>query len=418
MKVRRLLLLLVLPSLVVAGEVKVNIDPDRADGLYQVGDETTFTISVTDDGQPYTTGKLAWALSKDGVGDLGRGTADLAEQPIKVSGKLAEPGVLRVQAGLKVNDKYVYALGGAAYDWQKLQPAAPPPDDFDGWWTEQKKLLAAIPPNPMLEPNENYSKGTALVSKLTLDNLAGSKVRGWYSRPKEDGKYPAVLTIPGAGVGPTGPASWMATRGWLVVNISVHDQPVDQDKPFYDALYAEGGALNRYYLQGRENRDTFYYRRVFLGFVRCIDFLTAQPEWDGKTVLVFGSSQGGGSTLVAAGLDPRVTAASANVPALCDHKGLLLGRTSGWPRLIPSAEAKDVIETAGYYDAANFAKNIRCPVLVSVGLVDATCPATSVFAAFNAIASEQKTLLIYPKMGHTQSPEFSKAQSEFIDSHR
>ncbi len=34
--------------------------------------------------------------------------------------------------------------------------------------------------------------------------------------------------------------------------------------------------------------------------IRAIDFLTAQPEWDGRTVIVYGSSQGGFQALAAA----------------------------------------------------------------------------------------------------------------------
>jgi cephalosporin-C deacetylase len=41
--------------------------------------------------------------------------------------------------------------------------------------------------------------------------------------------------------------------------------------------------------------------------IRAIDVLTEQPEWDGRTVAVFGISQGGFQAIAAAGLDPRVT---------------------------------------------------------------------------------------------------------------
>ena len=34
-------------------------------------------------------------------------------------------------------------------------------------------------------------------------------------------------------------------------------------------------------------------KHVYVGLVRCIDFLTSLPEWDGKNVAVQGGSQGG-----------------------------------------------------------------------------------------------------------------------------
>jgi cephalosporin-C deacetylase-like acetyl esterase len=168
---------------------------------------------------------------------------------------------------------------------------------------------------------------------------------------------------------------------------------------------------------GRESRETYYFRRVFLSFVRVIDFLTSQPDWDGKHMIVYGSSQGGGSTLAAAGLDPRVTCAAANVPALCDHLGLLIGRPSGWPKIVPSPDAKAELVTAQYFDGVNFARHITCPIMVSVGLRDTTCPATTGLAAYNAIAHDQKRMMIFPTMGHAIDPEWNKAVAEFFTAH-
>lgn len=400
---------------VVWGATTVDVSTDRTDGLYAAGEPVTFTITVATDGKPAATGKLNWQLSKDGVGDLGRGQADLSGQPVKVEGKLGEPGVLRLTVRCQVGTEKLDALGGAAIDSGKIQPAVPAPADFDEYWAAQKKLLAAVPLQPELKPSAKHSNAKADVIEFALPLLDGGKIRGWFCRPKAPGKYPAILSVPGAGVGPTGPARWFGESGYLSINISVHDQPLDGDAEFYRKL--NDNELKGYPGHGKASRDSYYYRRVFLGFVRCIDFLTSQADWDGKHMIVVGSSQGGGSALVAAGLDSRVTAASSNVPALCDHKGPLAGRVSGWPHLIRSADDKATIETMGYYDAAYFAQRIKCPMLVSVGLIDRTCPPTTVFAAFNGIPGADKKLLIFPKMGHAVSPEFSKAQTEFIARH-
>lgn len=410
---RALALLFLLCSVTLAAPT-LDIATDRADALYHAGETATFTIKVLDEGQPVTAGKLSWSLSKDGVGDLGKGVADPAEQPLTVTGTLAEPGVLRLTVNYADGDTKAAGFGGAGYDLDQLRPAAPAPDDFDAWWQSQKDLLAAIPMDAQVTVDEARSTEQYLVAEVSLANIDGSRVHGWYGRPRAAGKYPAMLQIPGASYGPFRATPGWAHRGFISLYVSVHDQPLEPTAEEVAALKAPDGALYNYFHQGRESRDTYYFRRVFLSFVRAIDFLTSQAEWDGEHMLVSGSSQGGGSTLVTAGLDPRVTAGAANVPALCDHKGLLIDRASGWPRLIPNAEATDVITTAGYFDAAYFASRITCPMLVSVGLIDRTCPATSVLAAYNAIPHERKQLLIYPKMGHEITKDWTAAQDAFL----
>ncbi len=78
--------------------------------------------------------------------------------------------------------------------------------------------------------------------------------------------------------------------------------------------------------------------RFRVHLVRALDFLTAQPEWNGRTVIVSGSSQGGAQALVAVGLDSRLTFFAAGVPAMGDHTRFKAGRINGWPKLIPTGE--------------------------------------------------------------------------------
>ena len=128
--------------------------------------------------------------------------------------------------------------------------------------------------------------------------------------------------------------------------------------------------------------------------IRTLDFLTRLPEWDGKRILVIGESQGGGQALAAAGLDPRVSAVVATVPAMCDWGGTLIGRRGGWPQ--PFKRPGDIEKMKNvlpYFDCANLLKNSKATIVVEIGLIDNTCPSTSVYAAINQ-AKGQK--IIYP----------------------
>ncbi len=77
----------------------------------------------------------------------------------------------------------------------------------------------------------------------------------------------------------------------LVLDINAHGIPNGRPAEFYEGL--SQGELKDYRSIGRARREDCYFKGMFLRMIRGIDFLTAQPEWDGRTVIVYGSSQGG-----------------------------------------------------------------------------------------------------------------------------
>jgi cephalosporin-C deacetylase-like acetyl esterase len=214
-----------------------------------------------------------------------------------------------------------------------------------------------------------------------------------------------------------GTLEW-AQKGFLAMDINAHGILNDQSDQFYNDL--ANGELKDYPFRGRESRETVYFLGMFLRELRAIDFLTAQPEWDGRTVVLFGGSQGGAQAIVAAGLDSRVTFFAALVPAMCDHTGGAVGRISGWPKLVPTGpDGKpdaQVLQVARYYDAMNFATRTKAAGFVTVGFIDTTCPPTSVYAAYNAIRGE-KEIFNDPPSTHAISPKSLQAARDAVLKH-
>lgn len=46
---------------------------------------------------------------------------------------------------------------------------------------------------------------------------------------------------------------------------------------------------------------------MYLRVLRALDYVKTLPEWDGKNLIVIGSSQCGAQAIVAAALDPQVS---------------------------------------------------------------------------------------------------------------
>lgn len=402
------------PAPAPAPPLRLKVSVERPDALYRLGETAVFLIEASQGGQPAEEVTVTCVLSKDGVDPQSPVQLRLSGGKGRLQGKLAEPGflLLRATAGK------ASALAGAAYDPQEIRPSLPVPDDFDAFWSAQKSALAAVEAVaelvPVTAPAAAANTPTAVKIECFDVKVAclGAPVSGYLSRPvgARPGSLPAVLTVHGAGVRSAslaGSAGWAAKEGGvLALDINAHGLPNGRPEAFYTAQAA--GALKDYRYAGRMERQQNYFTGMFLRVIRAIDFLTAQPEWDGRTLIVYGSSQGGYQALAAAGLDARVSFICAGVPAGCDHSGAAVGRVNGWPKLVPTgADGRPdpaVQQTARYVDAVNFAARARCQgAAVTVGYIDVTCPPTSVLAAYNALPVA-KRLHADVLAGHTNTP--------------
>jgi cephalosporin-C deacetylase-like acetyl esterase len=222
--------------------------------------------------------------------------------------------------------------------------------------------------------------------------------------------------VPGAGIRPYGGDIANAEKGIITFQIGIHGIPVNMDQSVYNNLGA--GALNGYWYFNLENKDRYYYKRVYLGCVRANDFLQSLPEFDGVNLGVTGGSQGGALSIVTAALDARVKYLAAYYPALSDLTGYLNGRAGGWPHLFDKNNltfnnSKEKIETVGYYDVVNFARMVKIPGMYSWGFNDETCPPTSMYAAYNVI-NAPKSLYLALETGHWTYPEQNEKLNTWI----
>jgi cephalosporin-C deacetylase-like acetyl esterase len=386
-----------------AVDTTVRVAPDVESGLYAAGKEATWTIEVKSGAEP-GAGKIAWVVRPGGTGEAARGESELVQGRAKASATRATPGTLLLEVKYKAPGaaQEVVAYGGAAFGLEKIAPSAPPPDDFSAFWKEKIAELGAVPMNAELTPVDVGDPGVEYF-KITLDNIRGSKIHGQIAKPRGKTDLPALLQVQWAGVYPLH-RDWVigfARGGWLSMDIQAHDLPIDEPEAFYKEKSEK--ELKDYPGQGNDDREKSYFLRMFLSCYRAVDYLTGRADWNKKTLLVHGGSQGGYQSIVTAGMHPAVTAMAANVPAGCDHTGKKAGRAPGWPQWASRTwQGKDeakMLKVSQYFDAVNFAPQITCPSLVGVGLIDVTCPPEGVMAAFNQIRGPKK-IIVMPQSGH------------------
>ena len=389
--------------------IKVIVAPDHSDWTYIANEKVKFTISVLQDGNLLKGAIIKYEVGPEKMEAIKKDSIILSSGTISVDGgSLKIGGFLRCVVIAKVEGKEYRGFATAGFDPLTIQPTVENPTDFKQFWDQAKTELSKIPLDAKMTLLPERCTENVNVYHVNLQNFRlGSRLYGILCIPKKEGKYPALLKVPGAGVRPYAGDVAMAEKGIITFEIGIHGISVTMDTSVYSDL--GNGALNQYYNYNLDNRDRYYYKRVYVGCVRANDFLVSLPQYDGTNLAVTGGSQGGALSIVTAALDERVKYLAAFYPALSDVTGYLNGRAGGWPHMfdknnLPFNNLKEKKETIKYYDVVNFARQVKVPGLYSWGFNDETCSPTSMYASYNVI-SAPKELYLALETGHWIYPE-------------
>lgn len=373
---------------------------DKADAIYQVSEKVKFTFEASE------SGSVFYNITIDSKIPVSKGSAVFEGEPIVVESSLDEPGILKCSFGFKPKggEELSYATAAAAIDPLNIKSASVMPDDFDQFWGNIKYHLSLIPLKAVMTPLNTANENMELFDVQA--DCIGMPLSGYYGRPKAAVKRqcPAIIFLHGAGVSSarTGRIEEYVNEGFIAMDINAHGIPNGMDSQVYADMYKN--ELLNYRHWGKENQYTCYFTGMFTRVYRGLQFLKSQPQWDGKILISYGSSQGGAQSLAAAGLDEDVNFAFAGVPAMCEHGG----KINGWPKFVPvekdGSYNKQILDAAMYNDCVNFSRRAKAKALFTVGFIDQVCPPTSVYAAFNEYAGE-KEILTAPAMGHALPTE-------------
>ena len=77
----------------------------------------------------------------------------------------------------------------------------------------------------------------------------------------------------------------------------------------------------------------------------------------------------------------------------------LASKPSWKSRIKPGLTLDKVLQTLNYFDARNFASEIKCPTLIGMGLLDPIIPPNNVYIDYNSITAK-KHLIIFRDLGH------------------
>lgn len=398
--------------------IRVSVFADHPDWTYKTGEKVKFTIAVSKNGNLIPNAHVRYEIGPEKQDPTQKETITLPTgSQIIEGGTMNTGGFLRCVAIAEIEGKEYRNLSTAAFDPSTIKHTVENPNDFDTFWQDAKTELAKIPMDTKMTLLPERCTEKVNVYHVNLQNFKiGARLYGILCVPKKEGKYPALLQVPGAGVRPYSGDIANAEKGMITLQIGIHGIPVIMEPSVYVDL--ANGILNGYPNYNLDDKNRFFYKRVYLGCVRANDFLTSLPQYDGSNLAVTGGSQGGALSIITASLDGRVKYLGAFYPALSDVTGYLKGRAGGWPHYFDKGnrtvnEKKEKLETVGYYDVVNFARRLKVPGMYSWGFNDETCPPTSMYAAYNVI-SAPKELFLALDTGHWTYPEQSEKMNNWL----
>jgi cephalosporin-C deacetylase len=279
---------------------------------------------------------------------------------------------------------------------EQLKTYLPPREeqpDFDDFWRQTLEEARRVPLDASFEPVD-YGLRTVEAFDVTYRGYGGQPVKGWLLLPRQrERRLPCVVEYIGYGGGRGFPIDWLlwSSVGYahLVMDTRGQGSSWRQGDTPDTEPQGSGPHYPGFMTQGILDPKAYYYRRVFTDAVRAVEAAQAHPAVDPARIAASGGSQGGGITVAVTGLSPAVSVSMPDVPFLCHYRRATeLVDTAPYNEIskfcVTHRDKIDtVFRTLSYFDGVNFAARSTAETLYSVGLMDQTCPPSTVFAAYN-----------------------------------
>ena len=303
------------------------------------------------------------------------------------------------------------------YDAENMVMPVYRPDDFESFWSDSIGRLVSIPLNSECthqrdytgEEIDEYNMSNAAIArdydkdghiyesvsayKVSFDSVGGKRIYGMLAKPIGDGPFPVMVIFPGAGnKGRPFPLEH-ARHGYLAIDINVHGCKADMELEEYPALP-----------NGVNDGSFHYFKDVYAHIVQAVSYMASRNDADPGRIAVAGGSQGGRLSIACAALDKRVKAVVAAITWWAGMPYLFNAQKSQDDGM--GREVWDACGNEAYYDVLNHAPDVKCPVLLNVGLTDGTSPAQCVYGMYQNLGTRDKKIVAFPSMGHDWSAAF------------
>ncbi len=300
---------------------------------------------------------------------------------------------------------------------RKYKPKRYEQKDFDAFWSSTLGEARAKSLSPSFTP---YPTGLDCIEAFDVSyaGFGGERIAGWLVLPApairsslpgcKGGKLPCIVEYLGYGGGRAFPWDWLfwASAGFAHFVMDSRGQGASWSPGDTIDSGATGPSIPGFMTRGIDSPGTYYYRRIMVDAVRAVEAAASHAAVDPDRIGVTGGSQGGGLAIAAAALNGGVRLLMPDVPFLCHYRRATeISDSDPYNEIARYIRTKrdreeSVFRTLSYFDGLNFAARTKVPALYSVGLMDTTCPPSTVFAAYNWHAGKKKEIREYDYNNH------------------
>ena len=253
-------------------EISVVVVPDHQDWNYEVGQTAQFKVCVTKSATLLDNVTVDYEAGPEMYPEVKKKGVVLKDGTLTLKGNMTKPGFYRVDVKAYVGGKEYKGACSAAFSPEKLEPTTVMPADFNDYWQHAIQEARKVDLNPTKRLLPERCTKDVNVYEVSFQNIKENwRTYGILCVPVKEGRYPALLRVPGAGVRPYGGDIWTASQGAVTLEIGIHGISVTLDQKVYDDVF--NGALMNYWNWGMDNRDDSYYKRVVLGCIRALDYI-------------------------------------------------------------------------------------------------------------------------------------------------
>uniref|UniRef100_UPI00359467B2 acetylxylan esterase n=1 Tax=Aquiflexum sp. TaxID=1872584 RepID=UPI00359467B2 len=200
----------------------ITVAPDKNDWTYKTGENVEFSVSITQSGVSVPVENVRYVVMEEKMAPLKEGALTLKDGKAKTQKfTMKNPGFLRCEVYATIDGKEYKGLGTAAFEPEKIKPTVKMPEDFKSFWDNAKSELAQIPIDYKMTHLPEKSSQHIDVYHVSFQNIRNSRIYGILSVPKGEGKFPAILNVPGAGIRPYGGDLGKAMRGAITLQIGI-----------------------------------------------------------------------------------------------------------------------------------------------------------------------------------------------------